>query len=168
MIPICAANSLLCHAGNTARSNPTDLPQLPSAGALPNPVLRSAATKRSGATGVSCSPKCQESTKLLAKPSDEDLAGCIPCRAGVAVLGCLAGGRRILIGKGCGGPSGSPENLLHKWAGGPGLCWPPWQPIAPSNACFYWYLERMQQKRAAKSGWTFYSRLLVTFPAPFC
>ena len=129
----------------------------PSQGPFPTP-RQGLQPPRSGATSASCSPKCLESTTASAKPSDEDLAGPVPCRAGMAVLACLAvglGGRRMLLGKGCGGPSGSPGSLLCKWTRGPGLCWPPQQPIAPGNASFCLCLEGTQQKRAAKSGLTF-------------
>ena len=114
--------------------------------------------------------RCLSHLKPLAKPLEDDLAGPVPWRAGTAVLACLVtglGGRRMLLGKGCGGPSGSSGSLLCKWAGGPWLCWPPRQPVAPGNASFCLCLEGTQQKRAAKSRWTFYGQLLVTFPAQF-
>lgn len=91
-------------------SDPTNASHLPIAGALPDP-RRGLEPPRSGATGASCSPKCLESTRASVKRSDEDLAGPVPCRARTTVLACLAvglGGRRMLLGEGCGGPSGSP------------------------------------------------------------
>lgn len=53
----------------------------------------------------------------------------------------------------------------NELVGGPGLGWPPRQPVAPGDASFCLRLEGTQQTRAAKSGRTFYGRLLVTLPA---
>lgn len=91
-------------------------------------------------------------TLLASSPAKLDGRASLPCH-GVC-------GQKDAPRQGLGWPQQVPGFLLCKWSG---------QPVAPgNNASFCLFLEGTQEKRAAKNGWTFCGRLLVTFPVRFC
>lgn len=50
--------------------------------------------------------------------------------------------------------------------GGPGLCWPPRQPVAPGDALFCLRLEGTQQKKSCQEWANFLWQAFGDFPGP--